>query len=265
MEDFASSAMMRLVKAGLARQRLGLGELACSASATFRGAHTSIDKKRSILAEVLAVAGPLAILKIGEAADEMPEEPVHLALRAARDTHDLISRWQRLERFVHSRHRIVIDQSEDNRLALRHVSERADQPPRAEEDLLVFGVIVALMCSIGAKGLRAKMRNSKAWQFDDGWQSTVLSEDTAAWEITWSSVAPSPYRTQPDQAPAEALRNLLRSDLIRRWTIDDAARELGLSSRSLQRAASSIVHRRIRSLRSKVRRASAGAWSGWFR
>lgn len=236
MEDFASAAMMRLVKAGLARQRLGPDDVTSSASAAFRGAHLPIDKKRSILAHVFAVAGPLAILKIGEAADEMPEEPVHIALRAARNPHDLIERWQRLERFVHSRHRIVIDQFEDNRLALRHVSERADQPPRPEEDLLVFGVIVALIRTIGAMGLRAKMRSSKAWQFDGGWRTTILSEDAAAWEILWSGMAPNPYRTQPDQAPGEALRHLLCSDLVRRWTIDDAARELGLSSRSLQRA-----------------------------
>lgn len=236
MEDFASAAMMRLVKAGLARQQLILDEMTGSAAATFRGAHVPIDKKRSILADVFAAAGPLAILRIGEAVDDVPEEPVHTALSPARSPHDLISRWRRLEHFAHSRHRTVIDWSEDSRLALSHVSEQADQPPRPEENLLIFGVIVGLMRWIGAKGLRARLRSGQAWQFDDGWRETALPKETAAWEITWSGVAPRPYGTPPDQALDEALRNLLQSDLVRRWTIGTAARELGLSARSLQRA-----------------------------
>lgn len=237
MEDFASAAMMRLVKAGLARQHLVLDEMTDPAADTFRGARVSMDDKRSILADVLAAAGPLAILKIGEAIDEMPEEPVHVALRPAQDPHDLMNRWQRLERFVHSRHRIVIDRSKEARLALSHVSKRADQPPRSEEDLLIFGVIVALMLWIGAKDLKARLRSDKAWRFDNGWEAAIdLSGETASWEITWSGVIPRPYPPRSDRAPADALRNIISGDLVRRWTIRDAARELGLSARSLQRA-----------------------------
>lgn len=238
MENFASATMMRLVKAGLARQQIIPDEMTCPAATRSRGPHVSIDQKRSILSDVLATAGPLTILRIGEAVDGMPEEPVHIALGSARDPHDLIERWQRLERFVHSRHRIIIDRSENSRLELRHVSEQADQPPRAEEDLLILGVIVALMRSTGAKNLRARLRSSKDWQFDDDWQAITLPEETAAWEIAWSGAVPRLDRTQLDQTPAEALRNLLRGDLVRRWTIGAAARELGLSIRSLQRALS---------------------------
>ncbi|MEL6964995.1 MAG: AraC family transcriptional regulator, partial [Pseudomonadota bacterium] len=84
--------------------------------------------------------------------------------------------------------------------------------------------------------LRAKIRGSDAWSFDDGWRIAALSAETAAWDIRWSSVALSVYQSQTGQAPTKALRALFRSDLLRRWTIDDAACDLGLSPRSLQRA-----------------------------
>lgn len=93
--DFASATMMRLVAAGLSRQRISIPVPMPD------GAHVSIGDKREVLSAVLANHGPLAILSIADAAPFMAPEPVVQALTLARDLCDLMDRWHRLERFSH--------------------------------------------------------------------------------------------------------------------------------------------------------------------
>ena len=232
MEDFASAAMMRLVRLGLARQNIGLGQ-----DGTFPGAHVPLGTKRSILSEVLAAAGPQTLLRIGEAVDELPEEPALIALSAARDPHDLIDRWRRLERFVHSRHQVVVESAGEGRLVLQHLSAASDEPPTAAEDLLVFGTLVAFARRIGTEGLRARLAGDPIWRYDNGaWQEATPPVGTAVLEMTWAKVLPRHEPVRPGRSTVDALGQLLRGDLARRWSIRDAARALGLSTRSLQRA-----------------------------
>lgn len=206
---------MRLVRLGLEHQSFRFDAQGVR-QARPRGAHVPLSDKRSVLSEVLARQGHIPILQIGMAIDRMPLEPVLVALGAAKTPGDLLNRWGRLERFVHSRHRIVEENTRSHKLRLRHVSLVAGQPPRVEEDLLIFGVMVGLLRWTGVGGLRARFRGDVDWSFDGHWINTPMARDTSDWEIAWDTVQARPPLEKTGKDPVEQLWTLMMSDLTRR-------------------------------------------------
>jgi len=234
MDDFAASAMMRLIDAGLARQ--GLGPPAGSAPAT---AHVPLAAKRGRAEDLLERFGPTALLRIAEALDDAWEEPTLVALSLARDPADLVGRWQRLERFVHSRHRTRILDQDDRRMVLQHVALAPHPPPRRAEDLLVFGLLAALFRRLGVAGLRLRLPHDSDWRYARGrWREAAWPADLSTWEFAWSSFAAAADAVAPPDPgddPVAAARGRLAADPGRRWTVRLLADELHASARSLQR------------------------------
>lgn len=229
MEDFASAVMMRLVRAGLARQGIH-----CELEFSGQGPHVPLASKRESVQRILQDHGPMALLRIGEAVGNLADTPVLASFDAAACPLDIVDRWRRLERYVHSRHRTEIVEVSREFIALRHVSQTPNAPPRAAEDLLIFGVIVALIVRVGANGLRARPVGQTDWVFNETWRDAPVVDDCSEWWLEWAGVS----RTSTKEAAVgdhASLSALLQADLTRRWTIDDAARCLGLSTRSLQR------------------------------
>jgi len=101
MNDFAAAAMLRLIGLGLKRQGIAWP---APAPAAARGAHVPLGDKRRLLDALLQQHGAEALLRIGEGVRDASDEPALVALTLARDPADLVARWQRLERFIHSRH-----------------------------------------------------------------------------------------------------------------------------------------------------------------
>jgi AraC-like DNA-binding protein len=140
--------------------------------------------------------------------------------------------------FVHSRHRVVVESAAAGRLVLRHLSRDCTRPPTLAEHLLVFGLLVALMGRIGTRNLRARFTAESTWRYHHGaWPGEVhLPSDKAGWELCWE---PEPAVRQAPADPREAfgtaVQRLLAADPARRWTVAALARELGTSSRTLQR------------------------------
>lgn len=239
MGDFAAAAMMRLIALGLARQ--GLTEWEASRSGPTRppvGAHVPLVDKRRLLAGLLHRHGPLALLRIGEGVDGAPDEPALVALSLARDPADLLSRWQRLERFVHSRHRSRVEKVGPGLLVVRHLALKPHPPPLLAEDLLVFGLLLRLMERSGARDLRARPAGLPGWWREAGrWALPPGGAAGAAcWEIRWRGLAPPDAPPlAPGRKPAAAARRLLDADPGRDWHLPDLARALGLSARTLQR------------------------------
>ena len=230
MEDFASSAMMRLVRQGLLNQGIAPG------AAPPRGAHIALTEKRALLGDVLSRHGPLAILRIGDAIAQMPPEPVLVALGAAASPGDLLDRWTRLERFMHARHRLVQEEAATTAVVLRHVSRLPGQAPRLEETLLIIGVVVALMRWIGVRGVRARPCTQRAWAYRGAWRQAPDNGACTPWEVRWDQSDPRPLKPPSATGPVQRMRTVLSADLTRRWTITALARDLGLSGRSLQRS-----------------------------
>lgn len=237
MSDFASAAMMKLVGQGLRRQGL-----APPPPVPVQQGRVALQDKRALLAGLWQAVGPTAIARIGEAIQDVHEEPTLRALVLAVDPWDLLSRWQRLERFVHSRHRTRMDALGPGRARLQHVSLSSGQAPTPAEDVLVFGLLVALCERVAGRPVQARPVGGRHWLRRDGqWRDGPWPESLHTWELRWDAadVARDPH--PPVAHPAsgdrwlEALHTALRADPGRPWRVDDLARVCALSARSLQR------------------------------
>lgn len=235
MNDFASEAMLRVVRAGLQRQGL-----AVEGPTPVRQARVPLGDKRAWLDQLWNIHGPDVIVRLGEAVSGMEEEPLSLALSLARDPADLLERWQHLERFVHSRHRTRVTQPGPGLLLIRHVSLDPLLPPTPAEDLLVFGLLVALCERVNAPKLQARPTGVSGWSRQQGrWHVHPWPADVSAWELRWeaaSALAPhlETAHTDPDRWVAQ-LRARLAADPGRRWTLETLARDTASSPRTLQR------------------------------
>lgn len=219
MKDFAAAAMLRLIRRGLERQGLA------APPPPSGPALVPLADKRALLQSLMQRHGPAVLLRIGDAVQDAPDEPTLTALTAARDPADLIARWQRLERFVHSRHRVAVLAQGAGWLRLRHVSLRAGEPPLPAEDLLVWGLLIALLRRIGTPAVASDL---------DGRDGRDLATDTV--QIRWLPTAAAADRPAPARADTLAVaRARLAQDCAAPWSLARLAADLGLAPRTLQR------------------------------
>lgn len=234
MNDFASEAMLRLVRAGLQRQGL-----MSDGPPPVRQAHVLLADKRSWLDRLWHAHGPDVIVRLGEAVQGMDDEPLLLALSLARDPADLLQRWQRLERFVHSRHRMRVAMPEPGLLHIQHVSLDLHQAPTPAEDLLVFGFLVALCERLEAPGVQARPTGMADWSRSQrAWRVHAWPNDVSAWELRWQARPARPASEAPhadsDRWMAQ-LQARLHADPGCGWTVDTLAQAMASSPRTLQR------------------------------
>jgi AraC-like DNA-binding protein len=234
MSDFASAAMMKLVGQGLRRQGL-----APPPPVPVQQGRVALLDKRALLVGLWQAVGPTAIARIGEAIQDVHEEPTLRALVLAVDPWDLLSRWQRLERFVHSRHRTRTDALGPGRARLQHVSLSSGQAPTPAEDALVFGLLVALCERVAGGPVQARPAGSRHWLRQQGrWRDGPWPAALHTWELRWDPGA-APRTAVADPASSDRwldqLQARLRADPGRPWRVDDLAHAFALSPRSLQR------------------------------
>lgn len=235
MEEFASAAMIRLIRAGLMAQNLSLPTLPPAT-----GAHVPLSSKREIARWLMAEHGPLSILRIADAVWTMPVEPILRALIMPHDLADLLDRWGRLERFNHSRHRVLAVHEAPGRLRLRHVQISGNETPDPAETLAVIGLLTVIMERIAPRSFAMRPAEAETpWRADGRWQDAIRLPDMLEFLITFepgAAAAPpaaGPGRT--DGALADRLHALVLADTIRKWTIGDLAAACRTSRRSLQR------------------------------
>jgi AraC-like DNA-binding protein len=237
MSDFAATAMIRLIAAGLKRQGLAFHS---SLPTSSRDAVMPLQDKRMALTHLWQTYGGAAIVRIGEAVLELPEEPALIALRLARDPEDLLQRWQKLEQFVHSRHRIRIQPVGACAVRVRHISLKVDQPPTAAEDLLIFGVLAVLIELTGARDVNARLAGDKGLSRQAARWNIVADApvNTADWQFDWQSDAVQTHGFLPFHSDAQviaAVRARVLADPGRAWSVQMLMDELKMPRRSLQR------------------------------
>lgn len=225
MDDFAPAAMMRVVRQGLRRL-----DLPAPPDPPAHLGRVPLPDKRARLQALWDLHGPGVIARLGEAVQDMPRDPLLTAFAPAHGPLDLLERWQRLERFVHSHHRIELRCEGPQRLSWRHLSLRRAAPPTPAEDLLVAGLLLALAQRLGVRGLRARPLGSGPWLFHEGWQARHWPARLDAWEWRWSD---APARPAADDGATPLA--LLEADPARAWTLARLAQALGMAPRSLQR------------------------------
>ncbi len=261
MDDFASAAMVRVLMHGMSA--LGLPLPATATVPPVGTAQVALDLKRTLVTAAVAQCGLACLPRLGRGVLAFPDDPTHRALTAARDGLEVLLRWQRLERYVHSAHRTELEVLGDARVAVRHVSVRPGEAPSAAEDLVVIGVLAALLEAIGLDAPRATIDGVDvlaAAEGDEAAHETTLRRlagagRTGSWTLHWNATVASRRPARAAQAAAsggqaapvdlcdalpwpEAARRCARdalADPLRPRTLGEAATALGLSTRGLQR------------------------------
>ncbi len=235
MQAFASALLVGLVRSELAAQGIAVaGEAPLPGRAT-----TPLGPKRLLLDVVAARHGLLPLLRVGEGIARLPADPVLGALRAARGPADAVARWQRLDRFLHSRHRVLTVEVAPRRLVLRHAGPAGEAAPSPGEDALILGLLAALARRSGAEGLSAAFvadgREVPALG-PGGWSEPPPLRDAGLWALAWEGEAsPAPLPVPEDADLVARARALVAADLGRAWSPRDVAAALGLAPRTLQR------------------------------
>lgn len=234
MEDFASTALYNLIAFQL--QKFGMS---AEPSKRFEGKMERTEKA-DLLAFAIESHGASSVVQIGQGIRSIKSEPTLAVLFKADSPQELLDRWQRLERYYHGRHRVrVLDQS-SNSVTIEHYSTK-NSAPSTGEDLVIAGLLAALLQRIGCKALTLKIGDSQECIIKD--DNITLVEPTphnsAVWYLTWQRYEPPPPLIQ--QAPsnhstAQKLSTLIRDDIGRSWRLSAAAKKLGKSTRSLQRS-----------------------------
>ncbi|MEM7524045.1 MAG: helix-turn-helix transcriptional regulator [Pseudomonadota bacterium] len=82
--------------------------------------------------------------------------------------------------------------------------------------------------------MRARPDEDDAWVFDDGWCAAPASPSCARWRICRREACDEVRRNGPATRPT-TLHELILANPMKRWSVSQAAKELGMSARSLQR------------------------------
>jgi AraC-like DNA-binding protein len=246
MADFASAAMLQILAAGLRLAGLRAPPLPAA-----QGALVALSAKRALVEEAVRQGGLAVLPLLGRGVRLLPRGPLHQALLVAPDGTELITRWQRLERYIHSRHRVRVLEAGATGALLEHRSLQPGEPPLAAEDLVVLGVLAALLERIGAQAVQAEAGGAAAYPAPDAaaLQRAAQQGSTARWTLRWTMGAPA-RRGADEPVPAtehdpiERALALIKTDLMAAWPVAEIARRLGLSPRSWQRqlAAAGLGH-----------------------
>ena len=249
MDEFASAFFVALIEAALSRQGLSVPVRQTKPTGSQK---VALAAKKALVQGVLARHGPAALLRVGLGLPQFEHTPVADIFAPARDPHNLFDRWRRMERYFHSRHRIDVEDRSPSTVTFRH--KAASGPaPSAAEDIVVAGMLSALVEWIGATGVSLVCDDGVATRqaivADRVVADRTLSDaDTARWQLSWEAferVRPGPRPTEP---PARAVNGQsLSGDHVRkifvrvaadptaRLRVNACAADLGLSGRSLQR------------------------------
>lgn len=260
MGEFASAAMVRVLGQGMKALGLSKDPLQ-NVRAGKESAWVELDEKRRIVMWAVAQAGHACLPLLGRGLHALSHEPTHAALAAARSPEDLLMRWQRLERYIHSSHRVAFRwpdaSSESNSVLLLHQPRAGHAPPLPEESLVVLGVLAALLEAVGATGVEVLIGTVHVYPVADTAQLQALVQrgDTYTWTMRWQAFAARASQ-EPELAATPALKDalpenlnlpnwpplaqqvavLILQDLMHPPSLAQAAAALGWSARSMQRA-----------------------------
>ncbi len=248
--------MVDLIVHQLKRTNPALLPTVASTVDAVRHAQIPAEYKRDILDLVWRKAGPETLLSIGQGIRSARYDPIwHAAVRSANPAL-LFDKWQRFEVFAHSRNRLRIDQTHEKCASFQRYTVDGGTPT-TPENLLICGMIIALLEEIGCLGLRCEMPldDGTAYRVREDGHFSVPDDTntlmTATWTIEWqmfsSRVEETTSEAEPPDIPLprscdstlrasiETVVRLLMLDIARQWKIAELAREAGLSTRSLQR------------------------------
>lgn len=245
MTDFASAAMMRVLAHGMRELGLDPGGLSHNPSL----ARVDLRLKQDLVRSAVIQGGLGCLPLLGRGLHRLTHEPTHQALSAARGERDLFERWQRLERYVHSRHRCVLETCSLGEARILHVALGSGPAPSAAEDLVIAGVLAALLEAIGLQRVCVWLGGVMAYPNPDslGIERSASQGSTSHWHFCWEGDATrgevDPFHARVRQLgadrawPETAQRAYLKlvDDLTRPLPLRELTGEVAMPWRTLQR------------------------------
>lgn len=208
-----------------------------------------LDLKLAVVQHALQHGGIDCLIHLGCGVHHHANEPTHRAMVGAKDPIELVVRWQRLERYIHSRHRLRIAAQGEGWMEITHDGITAGIVPSIYESLVVFGVIAALLQAQGVKNLEIHANDQKVFPVAprNAWVNLPAVDPLRSWRLSWvastQSLAPAKTVHLSDDLfvgsdwpqRQRQLANRVLERLIDVPTVTDAALHLKVSPRTLQR------------------------------
>ena len=237
MESFASTGLVNLLQrvVGAVDPELVAGQ---PLPDPFCRGVQSADSKRNLVERVMQKHGPGLLLSVGQHLHLIEDTPVATVFRRSADPHVLADKWQRLERYHHASHRTRIKPlGQEGWDCHRH---SLGSMPTTGENCLIAGLLMGLAGLVGATDCRLLIAGFEFRPPDLRDADLDPSLPVEAFQIVWSpfQMQSMPERCSPPEHAAnmvDRLADFLASDVGRSWKIGDAARQIAISTRSLQR------------------------------
>jgi AraC-like DNA-binding protein len=247
MTQFASAAMCKVLRQGMLD--LGLDPtLEQLPTKPDQSALVDLDTKRRLVRSAVEQGGLGCLVLLGRGLHRYLRDPTHTALTGERSVAELWTRWQRLERYIHSAHRIRVVESSNHHASIHHIALAGEPRPLVAEDLVVLGVLAALLESIGAQQVRVEIAEAEAYPAPDvaAIERLAANHQTAQWQFSWGALASRARATVSDLPQdmtkaelwpdiAQTASGLLVQDLMSPPRLPDLAQALNVAPRSLQR------------------------------
>lgn len=182
--------MVRALLQGMANLGLRLPEVA----EKLTQATVPLNLKRAVVQAAVEQAGFAVLPLLGRGLHDLAMEPTHLALTAGRSATAMLVRWQRLERYIHSEHRIQWLLLTPTSAKVSHTHKDNGPAPLAAEDLVVCGVLCALLEANGLYSVRATVADIELYPNPDSNQvlRCVQQGQTDTWLLTWQGIQDKP-------------------------------------------------------------------------
>jgi AraC-like DNA-binding protein len=246
MSDFASAAMLRLLHAGM--RRMGLQS---PAQQWLEQATVPLDAKQQLVGQVLRERGIEALLQLGQGLQDVHSDSLMPLLIHPGEPMRVLQMWLRLERYLHSKHRIEQTILTEQAVRHRHVSIKAGSEPSAAEDLVVIGVLIALLQNAACPQVKVTLASGlQLWPWQDqSTQQTALRDafekaQTHEWRIQWATAGVDRVDVKAKELGSEEeasgslsarIQHRASQTVGEALTLEEAAHWLGQSTRSLQR------------------------------
>jgi len=214
-----------------------------------------VSTQRLVLEAVAGAGGSRAVVGLAEALRHLEGMPLLYVLLNSSSVRDLVDKEQRLNRYLHSNHRVRIHELTAHTLELEHHARWGRQPV-AVESHFVLGVHLVLLDEIGCRNLTVTLPESAEPTRRIAGRGRVTGTPPEGghrrWRFRWTGFEPTrrvlpgldevllaadgPTDLAAERSAAVEIELVVRSDLAHRWTLAEAARLCRRSPRSLQRA-----------------------------
>lgn len=199
-------------------------------------AYAPAGPKQRLLQKALESRGPDFILAMGQRLKITGFDPVLHAILRSPSPVVLLEKLQSFERFTHTSQRTMLVSSGDGYLQMQRIS-RTLRFPALGENLLLWGVLKALLEEIGCHGVEITLESAQGDLAQIHWSSfiPIMRHDPPAILESRLRERLLVYGANEKLPVAGKVIELICRDISRPWQMANIAGELGLSARSFQR------------------------------